>query len=100
MTTEILKYPARGLFCTHYQCFDLSYFISFISHTANPKWICPLCKIPCYIFRIDSILLAILEEFSEEKGTEVMFFKSGEFTVHSGDKLVQGKISNINDLPI
>jgi hypothetical protein len=29
-----------------------------------------------------------------------MFFKSGEFTVHAGDKLIQGKISNINDLPI
>jgi hypothetical protein len=29
-----------------------------------------------------------------------MFFKSGDFTVNAGDKLISGKISNINELPI
>lgn len=40
--------------------------------------------------------MAILNEYSEEKGTEVMFFKNGEFTVHAGDKLIEGKITNIS----
>jgi hypothetical protein len=29
-----------------------------------------------------------------------MFFKSWEFSVHAGDKHIEGKINNINDLPI
>jgi hypothetical protein len=35
------------------------------SASANPKWICPLCKLPCYEFKIDSILAAILSEYEE-----------------------------------
>jgi len=41
------------------------------------------------------VLLAILNEYSEEKGTEVMFFKNGEFTVYLGEKHIEGKIKNI-----
>jgi len=29
-----------------------------------------------------------------------MFFKTGEFTVQSGEKLVKDRVSNIYDLPI
>jgi hypothetical protein len=65
------------MFCSHYQCFDLYNYIIVTSSTANPKWVCPLCKLPAYNFKVDCVLLAILNEYSEEKGTEVMFFKNG-----------------------
>ena len=86
LSTERLKIPARGMFCSHYQCFDLYNYMIVTSSTANPKWVCPLCKLPTYSFKVDCVLLAILNEYSEDKGTEVMFFKNGEFSVNTGDK--------------
>lgn len=100
LTTERIKLPVRGLFCRHFHCFDLYNFLLMTSQTSNPKWICPTCKSPSYQFKIDCILLAILEAYAEEKCTEVMFFKTGDFTVHAGDRLIEGKVNNIHNLPI
>jgi hypothetical protein len=62
--------------------------------------VCPLCKLPSYAFRIDCILLAILEEYSQHALSEVMFFKTGDFSVYAGENLVKEKICNIMELPI
>lgn len=70
------------------------------SSSSNPKWICPLCKLPSYEFRVDSILQAIISLCTDEKGTEVMFFKGGDFTVHAGDRVIDLKIKSIAELPI
>lgn len=86
LSTDRISIPARGLFCTHYNCFDLYNYIIATSQTTNPKWVCPICKQPCYEFKVDSILKAILAVYKDEKITEVMFFKNGEFTVHSGER--------------
>jgi len=29
-----------------------------------------------------------------------MFFKTGDFTVHAGDRLIEGKVNNIHNLAI
>jgi E3 SUMO-protein ligase PIAS1 len=100
LSTEKIKLPARGIFCNHYQCFDLQNFLMMISQSANPRWVCPLCKLPSYMFRIDCILLAILEKFAQHPLTEVMLFKSGDFTVNAGDNPVTEKTINISELPI
>ena len=85
LSAEKLKIPARGLFCTHYQCFDLNNYLTMTSQSLNPRWVCPLCKLPCYAFKIDCILMNILENHAQSALTEVMFFKSGDFTMYTGD---------------
>jgi hypothetical protein len=64
LTTEKLNFPARGIFCKHFQCFDLKNFIMMTSSSSNPRWVCPICKAPCYEFRIDCILTQILNQFT------------------------------------
>jgi hypothetical protein len=64
ISTERIKIPARGIFCTHPQCFDLYNYMIVTSASANPKWICPICKMPCYEFRVDCILQAILAVYA------------------------------------
>ena len=77
LTTERIKYPVRGSFCTHFQCFDLLNFMRMISSSANPKWSCPLCKMPCFQFRVDALLTALIQEYQKHGATEIMFFKNG-----------------------
>ena len=64
LTTVRIKIPVRGIFCKHYQCFDLHSYVYIIAQTANPRWVCPLCRLPAYQLRVDCILLAILTEHS------------------------------------
>lgn len=54
------------------------------SQSANPRWLCPLCRLPAYAFRLDCILLAVLEQYAQHALTEVMFFKTGDFSVYAG----------------
>ena len=61
LTALKITMPARGIFCTHYQCFDLSNFLLLTTASLTPQWMCPLCKKPASEFRIDSILLSLLE---------------------------------------
>lgn len=44
--------------------------------------------------------MAILEEYKKYGATEVMFYKTGQFTVLVDDKVCKEKINNIYDLPI
>ena len=55
-----IQIPARGIFCTHFQCFDLKSYLTLISESVNPRWNCPICKMVCYEVEIDSILKEIL----------------------------------------
>jgi hypothetical protein len=36
-----------------------------ISSSTNPRWICPLCKAPCYQFVYDCIISEILKVYSD-----------------------------------
>lgn len=101
LSTDKIRYPVRGSFCAHFQCFDLHNFIKMISHSNNPRWLCPLCKLPCYKFRIDVVLSAIIRRFDAQGATEVMFFKNGEFSIHANDTVLQDKDTrSIYDLQI
>lgn len=62
LSSERVKVPVRGLFCTHFQCFDLQNYLVVVSNTANPRWVCPLCKKPSYSLRVDCIIAAIIAE--------------------------------------
>lgn len=61
LTIERIKTPVRGIFCSHYQCFDLNSFLTLINSSANPRWICPICKQPAYCFKYDVIIGSIIE---------------------------------------
>jgi len=39
-----LSRPARGALCHHVECFDLSAFATFATHTG--RWACPICSVP------------------------------------------------------
>ena len=82
ITKEKMNIPARGIFCTHYSCFDVNNFLEIVCSSSNPRWVCPVCKKPCYEFKIDIILFTILELYQERKELEqVIFLKRGEFKV-------------------
>ena len=86
LTTEPIRVPARGIFCRHFQCFDLYNFVYLIAQAANPRWLCPLCRLPAYELRIDSVLSAILSEHSEAKNLrEVSFFRTEEYSIEEKD---------------
>ena len=61
-TGEQIKIPVRGIFCEHFQCFDLYNYLIFTAKSQHPRWNCPLCKSPTYIFKIDCLLFAIINE--------------------------------------
>ena len=101
LSTEKLKYPARGIFCTHNQCFDLYNFLVLTSQSTNPRWTCPFCRLPCFAFKIDCILLAILELNKDRNDIkEVMLFKTGEYTVSANSSEIQVSVNSIYNLVI
>jgi E3 SUMO-protein ligase PIAS1 len=74
-----MELPARGVFCSHYTCFDLYNYLRTTAQNYTNRWICPECKRPCYQFKIDSILLAILEGYGQHDLSEVLFFRNGGY---------------------
>lgn len=52
-TKKVLQQPARGVNCTHPDCFDISGFIAFASKFE--RWECPICQKPLQVedLRID-----------------------------------------------
>jgi len=87
LTTEKLRYPARGIFCKHFQCFDLRNYIMMTSASSNPRWVCPICKASCYEYRIDCILTEILNQYTGcDKVEELMLYKDGAFDVLDKDE--------------
>lgn len=87
LTTEKLNYPARGIFCQHFQCFDLKNFIMMTSSSSNPRWVCPICKASCYEFRIDCILTEILGEYTGcNKVETLVLYKNGLYEVLDKDE--------------
>jgi hypothetical protein len=101
LTTERMSVPARGIFCQHFQCFDLHNFVFMVAQAANPRWVCPLCRLPAYHLRVDCILSAILAEHSEEERlSEVLFFRGGEYTIANERELSEDCKRSIHDLSI
>jgi hypothetical protein len=85
ISSEKIKIPVRGLFCRHFQCFDLYNFLIVVSSATNPRWFCPLCKRPAYQMRVDCILSAIIAENNErmQSPKEVTFFRNGDYSTSS-----------------
>ena len=61
LSTVRIDIPARGIFCNHFQCFDLRNYLSLISESTNPRWNCPLCKTLAYELEVDPIIFEILK---------------------------------------
>ena len=101
MSGNKMAMPGRGIFCQHFQCFDLANYLELISNSENPRWVCPICKQPAYEFKIDCIMSAILAMCPGDKAAEVSFRTNGEFSIISTkNKAIKSEISNIEDLPI
>ena len=45
-TGKLLKYPGKGINCTHIQCFNIKKYLE-RANLLN-KWICPICRKPLY----------------------------------------------------
>lgn len=41
ITLQRIKYPVRGMRCTHLQCFDLDTYVSM--NSTLKRWACPVC---------------------------------------------------------
>ncbi|KAH0792027.1 MIZ zinc finger family protein [Histomonas meleagridis] len=60
LTRKIITHPARGINCTHAECFDLSGFLCSAIRTNN--WQCPICRkiMTAEDLRIDTNFLGIV----------------------------------------
>lgn len=90
-----MQYPARGIFCQHFQCFDLHNFLTMTTHSACPRWLCPLCRLPCYAFQIDSLLAALLQLAHQPHLTEALFSRNGKFSLGEGG---QAEMHSVEEL--
>jgi hypothetical protein len=96
---ERMQYPARGIFCQHFQCFDLQNFLIVTTHSACPRWLCPLCKLPCYAFQIDSLLAALLQQFAHKPQlTEALFSRNGNFSLGEAGQPATGEVHSVEEL--
>jgi hypothetical protein len=81
LSGDKMRIPARGIFCTHFMCFDLYNFLLMTARYNSSRWLCPECRRPCHKFKIDSVVLAVLELYSQYPLTEAMWFKNNTFEV-------------------
>ena len=65
LSTVRIDTPVRGLFCKHFQCFDLRNYLTLISESSNPRWNCPVCKAVAYELVVDPIMVEILKGIRE-----------------------------------
>jgi hypothetical protein len=94
ITYTMIKHPARGVNCTHLDCFNLKYFLQTMEQNSVRKWICPICRKKCNQFVIDTYLEQILLELDEkDEMEEKVFFKSDASYSFEG---VQFESSNVN----
>lgn len=81
LSTIRMKLPARGLDCTHLQCFDAVQFLRM--NEQKQTWTCPLCKkeVQFENIEIDELFLKILKSPTLSKKCENVFlFKDGSWT--------------------
>lgn len=51
----MLPHPVRGMWCSHFKCFDLKTYVEERVAKRTPDWKCPECGKPCYIFKFDRL---------------------------------------------
>ncbi|XP_025203451.1 E3 SUMO-protein ligase PIAS1-like [Melanaphis sacchari] len=76
-----MKLPARGIGCTHLQCFDAIHFLQM--NEQKPMWLCPLCKkrIKFKNMEIDEYFLKIIENPNlSEECENIVLSKDGTWT--------------------
>ena len=77
ITYTMIQHPARGVNCTHLDCFNLNFFLQTMESNSVRKWVCPLCRKKCTQFVIDTYLEYILEVIeARDQVEEKVFFKS------------------------
>eukprot|EP01017_Pseudomicrothorax_dubius_P017692 TRINITY_DN19873_c0_g1_i1.p1 TRINITY_DN19873_c0_g1~~TRINITY_DN19873_c0_g1_i1.p1 ORF type:complete len:643 (-),score=137.97 TRINITY_DN19873_c0_g1_i1:101-2029(-) len=68
---KMLKTPARGVFCRHFECFSLENFIALEEIGRSKLWKCPICKQKSYNLLVDQFFQEILSK-SEGHNTIVI----------------------------
>ena len=71
--------PARGVFCTHLDCFSLDFFLKSMEQNLMRRWICPFCRKRCLDLRVDKYFEEIIEAAVKSEDldeTTKVFFKS------------------------
>lgn len=98
LTAAKIEIPVRGVFCNHFQCFDLRNYLTLISESVNPRWRCPLCKVLAYDLEVDCINRAIIDLTRLDPAIkEILFFKNGDFAPILDDRPAPAR-RNIREL--
>jgi len=81
ITLTILEDPARGIHCTHIDCFNLRDFLKSMENNKTRKWVCPLCRKWCSEVIIDSYLAEIVREAKSQGGNsdKAIIYSDGTF---------------------
>lgn len=96
LTLTHLKHPARGINCTHLNCFSLGHFIELMQKIATKNWFCPLCHKPCYKLEVDAYLENLVQRAlkADPQNSQVIFSKDGGYEfVRSGDLAIETTFS-------
>ena len=93
ITYTLMDIPARGVMCTHIDCFSLKFYIQSMQVNSMRKWVCPVCRKMSSSLIVDGYLMEILEEVrkSENDWEKVYFLRDGsyKFTKTSFDKTLK-----------
>ena len=80
---QMIKTPAKTIFCSHLQCFSLENFVKAMENTVPRKWRCPICKTKAFDLMIDEYLWNIIRDLGKNVlASEVIFSKEGTFEVN------------------
>ena len=77
---EIINHPVRGIYCQHYQCFDLRNYIELMFFSRAREWKCPYCKKDARKLIIDKYQLSLISELKKSDlfPKKLMFFRNGK----------------------
>ena len=94
---QMIKTPAKTVFCSHLQCFSLENFVKVMESTVPRKWRCPICKIKAFDLMIDGYLWSIIKDVKNISASEVIFSRDGTFDIKKTDEEVIG-LDNDDDI--
>eukprot|EP01121_Diplochlamys_sp_Union-15-3_P007402 TRINITY_DN1881_c0_g1_i1.p1 TRINITY_DN1881_c0_g1~~TRINITY_DN1881_c0_g1_i1.p1 ORF type:complete len:231 (+),score=25.49 TRINITY_DN1881_c0_g1_i1:287-979(+) len=89
-------YPARGLNCSHIECFDLN---NYLLHNERVKtWTCPIChkEVKYDSLILDEYFYSIIKD--NQAVNEIQIFKDGTWVVFTEDKENQARSTSSTNL--
>ena len=82
---KLMKYPGKGVNCTHDQCFDIKQFLKRCNRTR--QWACPICNkpLPIHELRLCAKMAEVISVAKSQRGSPSAAVKPDESRQESFD---------------